>query len=401
MNILFVLYHDLSCNSASHVDGVARPLGDRDCDCFIAVPTVPSRAERFVPYPYQVAHFAELLERPACFRDGRGPDIVHSWNPREVTRRFCAQLAQRCTFRTVVHLEDNEDHISRCMLGANDHALAAAGLYPGEFPAHLSHPLHSKDFMDRADGFSLLIESLAQMKSATKPHVVFWPAVDSGIFHDRPRNDILRRELGISPDTCVLVYHGNVHAANFHEVRSLYLAVALLNRTGVPARLLRLGNEHVPVTDDYKRWAAEFTIALGFESNRHRIADVLATADVFVQPGRTDPFNDYRFPSKLPEFFALGRPVVLPRANVGTVARHLVDAYVLEDANGASIRDAVAHLWSEPNLRHKLANGARAFAATRFSWDAAATRLLSLYRWLEVTPAARANVGDGIFRVAA
>ena len=42
---------------------------------------------------------------------------------------------------------------------------------------------------------------------------------------------------------------------------------------------------------------------LGFVS-RDRLWDLLAAADVFVQPGGPSPFNDYRFPSKLPDFLA-------------------------------------------------------------------------------------------------
>ena len=58
-----------------------------------------------------------------------------------------------------------------------------------------------------------------------------------------------------------------------------------------------------------KTWAAEYTQSLGFIEDRHRIADILCLADVLIQPGRPDPFNDLRFPSKLPEFFAMGKPV--------------------------------------------------------------------------------------------
>ena len=43
----------------------------------------------------------------------------------------------------------------------------------------------------------------------------------------------------------------------------------------------------------------------------------LALADAFVQPGSPDDFNRYRLPSKLPEFLAMGRPVILPHCNLG------------------------------------------------------------------------------------
>ena len=38
-----------------------------------------------------------------------------------------------------------------------------------------------------------------------------------------------------------------------------------------------------------------------------RLPRLLALADVLVQPGRAGAFNDYRLPSKLPEFLAAKR----------------------------------------------------------------------------------------------
>ena len=200
------------------------------------------------------------------------------------------------------------------------------------------------------------------------------------------RRQVLRQELGIGPDTCVMAYHGNVHGANFHEVRSLYLATALLNRRGVPAKLLRLGASWDTQPPEYHHWTAEFCLELGFVVDRQRIADVLAAADVFVQPGTSDPFNDYRFPSKLPEFFAIGRPVVLPRTNLGTMVRHGEDAYVLERADAAGIAAAVTELRGNPALREKLSRGALAFAAEHFSWRRSAESLEKFYLGLLPAP---------------
>jgi glycosyltransferase involved in cell wall biosynthesis len=380
---LFAIYNDLTCNSASHVDGVARELSGLGCDCLVATPATLAGIHRFQPLPYRTVIFDEVLQNPRLFSDGRGPDFLHVWNPREVNRKFRDRLAECVSFRTVIHLEDNEEHITRSSLGRQAFAQAVVGAFSGEFPEGLTHPRLSRGFMHEAAGFSLLIESLAEMIPREKPHMVFWPAADRRIFYPRPRNDTLREELGISPKTCVLTYHGNMHAANFSEIRSLYLAVALLSRSGVPAKLIRVGTNHVPLTDEYDRWAREFTIDLGYVVDRRRLTEILATADVFVQPGGSDPFNDYRFPSKLPEFFAMGKPVVLPKANIGLVTRHLEDAYLLEEANGPSICNAVIHIRSDPRLIERLSEGARAFEAAHFSWQKSARALLDFYLRLE------------------
>lgn len=380
MNILYVLYEELSCNSASHVDGIARELCGRGDACLVAVPKGDKGRDRFDPTPYRVATFDELVADPRRFPDGRGPDLVHVWNPRETNRKFHTRLASVCDFQTLIHLEDNEDHIVRTALGPDLYALTERGAFPGEYPDWLTHPHRSVQFMARAAGFTLLIDTLAEKLPPGAPHAVFWPATDTSVFRPRPRNDALRQELGIGPDVCVLAYHGNVHGANFHEVRSLYLATALLNRRGVPARLLRLGSSWDTQPPEYHQWTAEFCLELGFVVDRQRIADVLAAADVFVQPGTSDPFNDYRFPSKVPEFYALGRPVVLPRTNLGRVTRHGTDAYVLDEANGAAICTAVAEIWTNHELRDRLTRGAREFFdATFASWRAAGQTVARFY----------------------
>ena len=45
------------------------------------------------PTPYGVVTFDEMVENPRRFPDGRGPDLVHVWNPRESNRKFHTRLA--------------------------------------------------------------------------------------------------------------------------------------------------------------------------------------------------------------------------------------------------------------------------------------------------------------------
>ncbi|MDP2137548.1 MAG: glycosyltransferase, partial [Candidatus Didemnitutus sp.] len=125
---------------------------------------------------------------------------------------------------------------------------------------------------------------------------------------------------------------------------------------------------------------APFVLSLGLISHHRHLPPLMALADIFVQPGVPDEFNNYRFPSKLPEFFSIGRPVVLPRANLGATLRHGVDAYVLDQADAAGIAAAIVELRGDPALSARLADGAVAVAAARFSWRRSAEVLASFYR---------------------
>ncbi|MCX7414720.1 MAG: glycosyltransferase [Planctomycetia bacterium] len=388
MNIIFVLYQSLACNSASHVDGLARELSLLGHDCLVALPEHLDDADRFAPMPYRIATYRQILSQSLSFADGRGPDVVHTWTPREIVRKFRDQLAASHRFRTVIHLEDNEEHIARVALGETGWRVACADRLPIAYPDHLTDPVQAPGFFAQASGVTLLIDRLAECMPLERPSRVFWPSVDRTVFYPRPRNDAMRAMHGIAPHEIVLCYHGNMHQANRVEIRSLYLAVALLNRQGFPARLVRMGTDHVTHEPEYCRWAAEHSIDLGYVVDRRRLVDVLAMADVFVQPGTADAFNDFRFPSKLPEFFALGRPVVLPRANIGLVIRHLEDAFVLDEANGQNICAAVKTICSDRKLYQKLSDAAWSFAEQRLSWRQSAATVASFYEALACDSAA-------------
>jgi glycosyltransferase involved in cell wall biosynthesis len=162
-------------------------------------------------------------------------------------------------------------------------------------------------------------------------------------------------------------------------MRELYAAVLELNQGGIPVTLLRTGLDRVDFLGAMADAVAPHVLSLGQIPHHHHLPSLMALADIFVQPGGPDAFNDYRFPSKLPEFFALGRPVVLPRTNLGTQLRHGTDAWVLDRADAAGIAGAVRTLHADPALAARLGAGAVAYAAAHFSWRRSAETLASFY----------------------
>ncbi len=149
-------------------------------------------------------------------------------------------------------------------------------------------------------------------------------------------------------------------------MQSLYEAVFLFNRRGAPCRLIRTGWD----TPDFPaRFAPDLltrhVLHLGFVE-RTRLPDLLRLADMLVQPGADDAFNRYRLPSKLPEFLATGRPVVLPRANVGLRVRDGREALLLRTGKPEEIADVCRRVFGDPALARRLAEGGLAFARRHF-----------------------------------
>jgi 2-polyprenyl-3-methyl-5-hydroxy-6-metoxy-1,4-benzoquinol methylase len=112
---------------------------------------------------------------------------------------------------------------------------------------------------------------------------------------------------------------------------------------------------------------------------RARVGDYVRLADVLVQPGRPGPWNDCRFPSKLPEFLATGRPVILPNANIGRYLRNEEECILLDNGDALEIAAAIDRLLADPELRERVGRGGHAFATANFSWRRSAQRLRLFY----------------------
>lgn len=379
-NILFILFHDFTSNSAYHVHSFANSLSELGCSCAVVVPDAKHTIEAIGTAPRYTHHeFADFDRAPPLFPNGRGPDIVHCWTPREAVRRFYERTPYLHAAKLFIHLEDNEWEVAARTLNRSLGNLDLQTLDALIAP-NLSHPIRARQFMERAHGVTVLMEKLKEMAPAGKPAVEIWPSADAALYGPRPINWDGRERLGIARETTVIVYTGNVHAANATEVKSLYLAVAMLNREGHPALLIRTGRDFCPFLGDDAGWAHKATIELGFVE-RKALAGILAMANLFVQPGRPGLFNDYRFPSKIPEFCAIGRPVILPASNIGLAMRHLEDAYIVPQATATAIVEAVQNIRANSELEQRLAAGAERFFTAKLCWRRSASKLLDFYHF--------------------
>jgi glycosyltransferase involved in cell wall biosynthesis len=380
LNILFVLYHDFTANSAGHVRCLANELTQLGNDCCVAIPDGTSSPRPAGRARFRAVHYSDVLRPDFRFPDGRGPDIIHAWTPREIVRQFCDRVRQLYPCRLYVHMEDNEWHILEGVLQQPFEELALLDIeeLDKKVPIFLSHPQRGRRFLEEADGVTVIIDRIRELLPRVNDVLELWPSADEELFRPQPRGELERRALGIPQNSTVLVYTGNVHAANAHEVRSLYLAVAILNREGHPATLVRAGTDHYPFLGHDEAWGRRYSIELGAVSHT-QIPGLLALADLLVQPGKPDAFNDYRFPSKLPEFLSVGRPVILPDTNIAKHMVHRRHGFVVPDLNAIAIVDAVREIMSDEMLYRTLSSGAVGFFNQCLSWAKSGRLLQEFY----------------------
>jgi len=387
MNILFANYGDYTANSLNHIGLFAAELRRLGHECVVAVPARPETLKAIPKPEFIPATYQELLDKPAFFSDGRPADLLHAWTPREVVRRFALAYRAATACRLVIHLEDNEEHLTAANLGRPIGELrSAAGLAGCEaLPDSLSHPGRFPFLMRCADGATVIVPSLRRFVPTGTPCEDLPPGVDFS-FHSPALPDLaLRAELGLAEGEHVIVFTGSNTFANEEEVRSLYEAVALLNEQGLPTHLLRTGLYskvfHRPLEERLTR----HVIDLGFVE-RGRLPRLLALSEVCVQPGAPGPFNDFRLPSKIPELLAMGLPVILPATNVGLQLRHLEQAWVMPRGDAADIAEACATLFSDPALAARLGAGGAEYARKHYDLAPNTARLLAFYQAILAAP---------------
>jgi glycosyltransferase involved in cell wall biosynthesis len=381
LNLLFILPGSFASNSALHVAALANELTAQGHSCLVAVShDLNTLAHHLTPTFRGLLH--SEVKAGLTFPNGHGPTIVHAWTTRETVRRVAESIRQRHpAAKVIVHLEDNESQLLALRLDRTPRELSALSMaeLDAVVPHDLSHPYRSHEFLAAANGITVITDRLLEFVPSGRPHQLLWPAADARYFIPQRQPSAFRQLLNRHPGEVVLFYHGNVHAANATEMRELYSAVQELNRTGLPTTLIRTGQNAVDFLGPLAAAVSEHILELGLIEHHHHLPSLMALADFFVQPGAPDAFNDYRFPSKLPEFFAIGRPVILPRTNLGLSVRHGQDAYVLERADAAGIAQAVMTLRADPSLCDRLSKGAVTFAERNFSWPRAAGELAKFY----------------------
>jgi glycosyltransferase involved in cell wall biosynthesis len=381
-NILFVLYHDFSANSAVHVHNFANQLARSGHSVAVAIPLGENTGSALGEQHYVSCLYPEVDGSwTRLFPNGLPPDVLHAWTPRENVRLFCEKVRALCAALLFIHLEDNEELILEANLGRPFEELERSRTL--KLPGNLAHPRHYRRFIAEADGVTMIMDRLEKFVPPNIPRITLWPAADTQLFFPREKDETFLASLGVPKENIVLCYTGNVHSANANEVRSLYLAAALLSREGIPATLVRAGKDYSPFLGPDEKWAREVSVDLGYVKHVD-IPRVLGLADFLVQPGTDDSFNEYRLPAKLPEFFAMGRPVLLPLTNVGRFVRHGEEAWVSPKMDALGIVDAVKTLRVDKDAVRRLSTGALTFCEEHFNWNKNAGTLERFYEQIRV-----------------
>lgn len=240
---------------------------------------------------------------------------------------------------------------------------------------HVIRPVETffeEHFRTRADGTTVISAALkrraVELGVRSETIVTIPGGCDAMTIEARSRKD-RRSPNGVEPGTQLIGYSGTLLRG---DADLLFEAFARIHRARPGVRLVLIGNPKVPVPPD------PAIIQTGFVPFEHMV-DWLASCDLLLLPQRDTIANRGRWPSKVNDYLAVGRPIVTTA--VGDVAKlfneQTIGKAVADDAE--AVAAAAIALLDDQGRRDECGRNARALAEGPLAWPALAARLDEFY----------------------
>jgi alpha-1,6-mannosyltransferase len=193
--------------------------------------------------------------------------------------------------------------------------------------------------------------------------------VELDTFHPSRRDESLRAQLGVGSDGLLLVYAGRLDAERQPDV--VLEAVALL-RNEIDVHIVMAGDG--PLRGRLERRAADIGGAhiLPFEPDRHRLARLLASADIYVSAMAHETFG-----LSVVEAQACGLPVVGVRAGAMVDRVHDGEGFLVPPGSPPALAQCI--LDTPRGAWHAMGQRARDRVEREFSWNRTFETLLDRY----------------------
>lgn len=328
------------------------------------------------------------------------PDILHVWTPRQVPALAGLQLQHVTDAKLILDHEDDEDYHARYQQQAwrrNWQQGLRRWLLPLNLARNELHswakPLQANGgaFRGAYDGLTYpRIMKRAQAHTAISPNLVAWakerspdtpvyllyPGANLELFSPQIDGGRIRTKLGLK-ERRVLVYTGTMSLEIFTWFMDVLAQVVSIDPDVV---LVLVGEDRFRIAAE--RLAEERGLSGNYyligQSPYADIPNYLAAADILLQHA-LDQANALRLPAKLPEYLAMGKPIITFAEGIGESLDdgiHVCKLYSREPSEAAS---HVITILGNPMLQRKLGEGARELACKRFDWHKNGAELVQIY----------------------
>jgi len=184
-----------------------------------------------------------------------------------------------------------------------------------------------------------------------------------------------RRKLNLPQDAAILGFVGFVDV----DVDLVIRAIKIISEQNPRARALIIGVKE-KAAQTAKELGVEDKVILAGIKPYSALPDYYAAADVLAMPLRDTLFNRARWPNKIGDHLAAGRPTVTHA--VGDIKSLFQDhniGLLAETDSAEDFAGQVARLFDEPSIARRMGETARTLAEKELSWERMTASLEQFY----------------------
>jgi len=344
------------------------------------------------------------------------PEILHLWTPRHLPARVALEVWDASDARLLIHYEDDEEYIlaevgSNDRFGPDDRGLYRFFLEPTCEGDELRrwvegvdrhflrltlfdpicwrwvHPMISPVAEKLADAYTSISPSYRRYlrRRSGKEVWTLYPGVDHQRFSPRSKPPELVARFGLEGRT-VLLYSGSI--APFHDFVSVLEALPRVVLEHPDVVVVQVGHNYMrEVTDELiPKLGLENHVVFAGPATHAEMPDRLALADVFIGSVRIDEFNGHRLPSKVPEYLAMGRPLLIMDHGIGHELESGTEAEKVTNDSPEEIAGALKRLLARREEWGEMGRRLRRKAKKLFDWQRSTDHLVTLYEEVLETP---------------
>lgn len=300
-------------------------------------------------------------------------DIIHALECRPATIYPCLMVRK---YQKILLLTDWIDWWGRGGLIKEHRPLWYQFLFGGVETYHEEH------FRSQADGLTVISHSLAKRAIVTlgvDKERIEWIPGGANLETFFPMNKCeIKAKYGINENSLVIGFSG---MDVLSDLPLVFKAFAIIQQECPDSYLLLTGPDKNSIERTLCSYSIkrEHIISPGRLPNLDQVNEYLNMADVFVLPFTNKISNLGRWPNKLGDYFAIGRPVVTNPVGEMEPFFNQHNVGLLADETPEDFAEKVIYLLRQSDLREELGHNCRRIAENELNWNTIIQRLESFY----------------------
>lgn len=260
----------------------------------------------------------------------------------------------------------------------------------GQRLSQKSNPLYTlligrleRRFLKIFDGVlcvSPFLADIAKTMLASERVLLIPNGFDKDVFKLESSGEDIRKKLGVKKTESLIVYTGGLKP--WADIDLLIQAMSHITKK-MPNSFLALVGE-----GEAKRELSQLCQQLGIFNKvifaggvpHAEVPKYLAAADVLALPLRNNIFNQARFPNRIAEYMAAGRPIVTNGVGVaGDLFKDGHNAVVIDSEHPEEFAEGILRALVNKKKAEEMGARAKEYAWNNFTWDKIATRVEEFY----------------------